>query len=114
MVRLSRLILVGFLVLMMGIVIVPVEYVHMLYHHTDTKDSYTYSYPANFENSHIHCLILKTEFSQFLLTHKFQLTWFEVKQGFTVNRYQNPLLSYTFSDKEQRGPPAYLPSSRFM
>jgi len=106
MAKLSRLLVIVFLLGLLSFVIVPVEFIHSLYNHTDTTDNFENNQPTSFDNNHNHCLLLKIEFREFLVTSKILVAQVELIKGFLNNCYQSPFLSYNYSFKEQRGPPA--------
>jgi len=106
MAKLLRLLLIAFLLGLLSFVMVPVEYIHSLYNHTDTADCYENNQTPALDNSHHHCLILKIEFREFLINSKLQVLQVNLSQGFLSNYYISPFLSYNYSYQEQRGPPA--------
>jgi hypothetical protein len=103
--RLSRSFLMLFLLVLMSFVIVPVEYIHALYDHEDTEDSFEYAHAATLENSHLHCLLLKTEFREFISDPQPQLNNERIVLCTVEPTYQNPVILFPFLSKEQRGPP---------
>ena len=90
----------------MSFLIVPVELFHSLLSHTDTIDNPENTNGVSIENSHKHCLLLKTEFREFLLAVQLNQLKIDLKPGFLAICYVNPLLSIGYSCNEQRGPPA--------
>ena len=90
----------------MSLVVVPVEYIHALYNHNDTEDSYEFSQGTTIENSHLHCLILKTEFREFTFDVNPLLSQYQIVLCTIDPTYQSPNILYPFLSKEQRGPPA--------
>lgn len=103
--KLSRLFLETFLLVMMTVVIVPVEYVHALYNHHDTEDVFEFGAAPALEQSHTHCILLKTEFRELYFDQNQPLTSVFFYLGSYYFIYQNPLLSVVSSPKTQRGPP---------
>lgn len=103
--KFSRLFLGAFLLAMMTIVIMPVEYVHALYNHHDTEDVFEFGALPALEQSHTHCILLKTEFRDLYFDQNQPLTSVSFHLGIYYFIYQNPLLSVVNSPKEQRGPP---------
>lgn len=103
--KFSRLFLGAFLLAMMTIVIVPVEYVHALYNHHDTEDVFESGAASALEQSHTHCILLKTEFRELYFDQNQILASVGFHLGTYYFIYQNPLLPVVNSPKEQRGPP---------
>jgi len=103
--KFSKFFLGAFLLALMTIVIVPVDYIHSLYNHNDTEDTFEFTHSTAIETSHIHCVILKTEFREFYNNDYQQLVSEEFYLGSIDFIYQNPSLANISSPKEQRGPP---------
>ncbi|HEY4788317.1 MAG TPA: hypothetical protein VIH57_19825 [Bacteroidales bacterium] len=103
--RLSQLLLIGFLAGLMSLVTIPVEYIHALYHHQDSIDNLKKDQAQTLEQSHLHCLILKTEFARFLASAKLQPAPIKVTRLLLSAYYCNPLVTDSYSRREQRGPP---------
>jgi hypothetical protein len=105
--KMSRSLLISFLLGMMTIIIVPVEYLHSFYDHTDTKDKTENNQTTGVEKAHLHCQILKAEFREFLLPAQHPLNRTVVIPGFLFICYQNPFISFYYFHQEQRGPPVF-------
>jgi hypothetical protein len=110
--RLYRPFIVAFLIVAMGFVIVPVQFIHSLYDHTDTIDHLEADGGPSLGNEHHHCLILKIEWSEYLIVSQVAITHDEHVPKTFFFHYINPYLFLHNQHKEQRGPP-YLIKTGF-
>lgn len=97
--------LASFLLVSITFLIVPPEFVHHYFHHTDTVDHFFGEEGHFLEPKHLHCLILKVEIPEYVVDQEIRTQTHVSYSEKLAECYVNPLLFVTHRHIKLRGPP---------
>jgi hypothetical protein len=94
-----------FCLVTIAVFIVPKEFIHSLYGHTDTIDVFQKDNVIQFEKQHRHCEILKYETPLYHNIIAFIALSLTLHTSICITRLYNPYLSRLYSHSRSRAPP---------
>jgi hypothetical protein len=97
--------LVSFLFVSITFLIVPAGFVHHFFHHSETEDSFFAGDGKVLETKHNHCLILKVEIPEYVVSPEVRTQTYICYPKQLIVEYHNPQLVVIHSDIDPRGPP---------
>lgn len=97
--------LVSFLLVSITFLIVPAEFVHHFFHHSETDDVFFSDDGKVLETKHNHCLILKVEIPEYVVSSEVRTQTCVSYPKQLIVDYHNPQLFGVYSDIDPRGPP---------
>lgn len=100
-----RKLLASFLLASITFLIVPPEFVHHYFHHSETEDDFFRDSGNYLEPKHTHCLILKVEIPEYVIISDVMTQSNLLYPKKQIDYYSNPILFATHRDVDLRGPP---------